>query len=170
MMSLTRAAFLLGLAGFFAAPFQAKALEQPKGTPILEVGGNIQVKNRGDSAVFDRAMLEAMKQQIVETTTPWDNGRVRYEGVAIADLMSELKASGRNVRVLALNDYATVIPTEDFTKFKVILAIKRDGKYMPIREKGPLFVIYPFESDPELQSQVYYARSAWQVKSIEVQN
>src|SRR5690242_16532957 len=117
MISVTRSTFLLGLLGLMAGPASAIALEQPKGTPILEVTGNIQATNREGAAVFDRAMLEAMEQQTVETTTPWDNARVRYEGVPMAKLLSELKADGTQVRVLALNDYATVIPTEDFQKF-----------------------------------------------------
>ena len=40
---------------------------------------------------------------------------------------------------------------------------------MPVRDKGPFFVIYPYDSKPELKSQVYYARSVWQVKRLEVQ-
>ena len=39
---------------------------------------------------------------------------------------------------------------------------------MSVRDKGPLFVIYPFDEAPELNNETYYGRSAWQVKSIEV--
>ena len=34
---------------------------------------------------------------------------------------------------------------------------------MSVREKGPLFVVYDYDSDPELKQQKYYGRSAWQV-------
>jgi hypothetical protein len=37
---------------------------------------------------------------------------------------------------------------------------------MPVRDKGPLFVIYPYDSRPELKSQLYYGRSAWQVSKL----
>jgi hypothetical protein len=50
----------------------------------------------------------------------------------------------------------------------VILALKRNGEYMPVRDKGPLFVIYPFDSKPELKTQTYYGRSVWQVAKIVV--
>jgi hypothetical protein len=39
---------------------------------------------------------------------------------------------------------------------------------MAVREKGPLFIIYPFDSAPELKNARYYSRSAWQLKAIEV--
>ena len=75
---------------------------------------------------------------------------------------------GKTVKALALNDYATQIPMEDFAKFGVILALKRDGEYMPVRDKGPLFIVYPYDSKPELKSQTYYGRSAWQLKRLEI--
>ena len=67
-----------------------------------------------------------------------------------------------------MNDYSTVIPAEDFSKHNVILAIRKDGEYMPVRDKGPLFIVYPYDADPELKSQKYYSRSAWQVKELRV--
>ena len=67
-----------------------------------------------------------------------------------------------------MNDYTTEIQMEDFTKHHAILALKRNGEYMPVRDKGPLFVVYPYDSDPELKSQTYYSRSAWQVARLVV--
>jgi hypothetical protein len=43
--------------------------------------------------------------------------------------------------VTALNDYVTEIPAADARKFGVILALKRDGQYMPVSDKGPIFII-----------------------------
>jgi len=37
-----------------------------------------------------------------------------------------------------------------------------------VRDKGPLFMIYPFDAQPELRSAVYYSRSVWQLSEIEV--
>ncbi len=70
---------------------------------------------------------------------------------------------------MALNDYVSTIPVKDFTLYNVILAMKRDGEYMQVRDKGPLFIIYPYDSMQELQSQTYYTRSAWQVAKLIVE-
>ena len=59
-------------------------------------------------------------------------------------------------------------PVSDFAQFNVLLAIKRNGQYMPVSDKGPLFIVYPYDSSPELKTQKYYSRSAWQLASIEV--
>jgi hypothetical protein len=82
--------------------------------------------------------------------------------------MKRIGASGERAVFVALNDYSSEIPIEDFAKYNVILALKRNGEYMPVRDKGPLFVIYPFDSKPELKNQTFYGRSVWQVAKIVV--
>jgi hypothetical protein len=66
----------------------------------------------------------------------------------------------------ALNDFSTEIPVSDFSRYGVLLALKRDGNYMPVRDKGPLFIVYPYDSSPELKAQKFYSRSAWQVAKL----
>ena len=122
----------------------------------------------GVQVVPSTPFIQAIGMEKVVTTTPWHTGEVTFEGPPIAKLLDSVEAKGNSVRVVALNDYVVTIPIDDFARHGVILAMKRDGNYMPIRDKGPLFVIYPYDSNPELKQQMYYARSAWQVKRIEV--
>lgn len=44
-----------------------------------------------------------------------------------------------------------------------------DDKPIPVRDKGPLFIVYPFDSAAELRSSTYYERSIWQLKAVEIQ-
>jgi len=157
---------LIGLLAINAA--RAETLGIPTEKPILTVSGKIGETNKGNSAQFDRAMLETLGMTTVETTTPWYSGPVKFEGVRLSKLMQRVGASGDRTIVTALNDYSVEIPMDDFMKYDVILALKRNGEYMPVRDKGPLFIIYPFDANPELKSQVFYARSVWQVAKIVV--
>ncbi|MNV97188.1 hypothetical protein D3C71_1922780 [compost metagenome] len=83
--------------------------------------------------------------------------------------MDYVGAKGSIVKVTALNDYTTVIPLSDFQKYNVILALKINGEYMRVRDKGPLFIVYPYDSEPELNNQVFYSRSAWQVSKMSIE-
>ncbi len=157
-----------GLALLSAFSAAAESLPRPLTKPILTVTGKIAVTNDGGKAVFDREMIEALGETSFSTSTPWYNGSHKFEGVPLAKLLDTVGASGDRLVVTALNDYSTEIPVEDAHKFGVILALKRDGEYMPVRDKGPIFIIYPFDSDSALKAQVYYKRSAWQVSRIEV--
>ena len=156
----------LAYAGLFGA--KAASLPSPTAKPILTISGAITEKNVGDTAQFDRAMLEKMGMVTIETTTPWYNGPMRFEGVPMEKLMADVGAKGQRVVAYALNDYTTEIPMQDFSKHHAILALKRNGEYMPVKDKGPLFVVYPYDSEPELKSQIFYSRSAWQVARLVV--
>lgn len=165
--SFITAALALAGAMTFGSAF-AGTLEPPAGKPILTISGTISETNAPAGALFDRAMLEKIGMVTVETKTPWYNGPMKFEGVPMDKLMAEVGAKGQKVVAYALNDYTTEIPMEDFAKHHAILALKRNGDYMPVRDKGPLFVIYPYDSEPELASQTYYSRSAWQVARLVV--
>jgi hypothetical protein len=133
--------------------------------PQLRIGGKI---TSGSGISLDRAALENMGMTSFETQTPWYTSKAKFEGVPLAKLLQSVGAAGDKLMVTALNDYTTEIPVSDLAKFDVILAVKRDGQYMPVSDKGPFFIIYNFDSNPELKSKVYYSRSAWQVASIDV--
>jgi hypothetical protein len=166
---LNRRSIVLGAIGAATiGTARAQALGTPSGRVILTISGNIGVRNAGDTAAFDRDMLEALGMTSITTATPWHQGRVTFEGVPMARLLAHVQARGEMLSVVALNDYATEIPIADFARFGVILALKRDGEYMPVRDRGPLFIIYPYDSNPELQSRLYYSRSAWQVARMTV--
>ncbi|UHS63979.1 oxidoreductase [Agrobacterium vaccinii] len=147
----------------------ADSLPQPAGKPILSISGNIANTNGKGVATFDRDMLEAIGLVTVETHSPWYDGLTRFEGVPLKKLLEFVGAKGTTVTAVALNDYVSTLPMSDIDKFKVILAMKRDGNYMEVREKGPLFVIYPYDTSAELQTQTYYTRSAWQVAKLKVE-
>ena len=155
-------AFSLGIAAALGAAGIAPA---DTGKPILTVTGKV---GPAGGVTFDREALEKLGLVTFETSTPWHTGKVKFEGVPLKVLMKHVAASGSTLQALALNDYSTDIPIEDFDKYNVILALKRDGEYMPVRDKGPLFIVYPYDSRPELKSQTYYGRSAWQLKRLEV--
>jgi hypothetical protein len=146
----------------------AEGLPIPSGRVILTISGKILVKNVDDTAQFDRPMLESLGMSKIVTSNPWYKEPVLFEGVSLERLMQVVGASGSSVVAVALNDYTTEIPREDISRFGPILALKRDNEYMSVRDKGPLFIIYPFDEKPELKSQLYYGRSAWQVFKLVV--
>ena len=150
------------------AAVSQRTLALPADKAILTISGKISVTNRPGQAVFDRAMLEQLGMIGFETTTPWYSTKVKFEGVPMRALLQAVGAAGQSLSVTALNDYKTVIPIEDFEKYNAILAIKRDNQYMPISDKGPLFIVYPFDAHAELKNQKFYSRSAWQVAKIEI--
>ena len=150
-----------------AAPVKAQTADAAA-KPILAVTGKISANNPDGTVTFTREALEALGTVAFETQTPWYSKPVKFEGVPLDTLMKAVGANGERVVAVALNDYSSEIPIEDFAKYQVILALKRDGEYMPVRDKGPLFIVYPYDSSPDLRSQKFYSRSVWQVARLVV--
>jgi hypothetical protein len=163
---------LLLVAALMVGPVAlAQALETPKTQVILTIGGavgntNAEIDGR-KVARLDREMLNALPQRAFRTTTPWHNGRPEFSGPMLRDVLALVGAQGRELRVVAINDYASTVPVADGA-FDVVLATLIDGAPIPVREKGPLFIVYNFDGQPRLRTEQYFSRSVWQVKSIEV--
>lgn len=151
-----------------AAALPAQALDKPAGPVVLTLSGRIRNPNDGARAQFDMAMLEALPQQSFSTGTPWYAQARRFTGPLLREVLGAAGAQGRQLRLLALNDYRVEMPFDDVLRYDVIVARLLDERPMAVRDKGPLFVIYPFDARPELRSAVYYSRSAWQLRTIEV--
>lgn len=150
-------------------PLAAQALEAPKGKVILTVSGNITHTNVDGTAQFDREMLVALGMHSVTTHTPWHEGAPTFEGPLGSALLDAVGAKGTNLKVTALNDYSANVPVADFYTHEVMMAMKEGGKWMRVRNKGPLFVLYPFDQKPELNTEVIHNRSVWQIKAITVE-
>ncbi len=149
--------------------YPALALDPAKGKVILTIQGKVAEKNTANAAVFDLAMIEKLPQQTFTTMTPWDKQPIKFTGPLLRDVLAAAKASGTTIKAAALNDYQTSIPLEDAQKFDVIVAHKMNGEDIPVKTKGPLFIVYPFDTKAELRSTTYYERSAWQLKSMTIE-
>ncbi|MCB1426675.1 MAG: molybdopterin-dependent oxidoreductase [Zhengella sp.] len=133
-------------------------------TIILTVTGTAS----GEPVEFDRGELRALEQRSATMETPWTEGQVTFEGPLLAAVLKAAGAEGKTVVLKALNDYSAEIPMEDATEMPSMLAMAMNGKDMTVREKGPLFLIYPFDTNPELYNEKYFSRSVWQIHEIEV--
>ncbi|WOD08885.1 hypothetical protein [Marinomonas sp. GJ51-6] len=142
------------------------ALEEPSHRVVLTVSGAINVTNVNQEAAFDMTMLQALPQYVVTTKNPWTKAAHTYQGFSAIDLLNSLSNKGNLLQVTALNKYMTEIPLSDFAEQGAIFATHQDGVPMSVRNLGPIMVIYPFDANEDLRSELYYSRSIWQVSSI----
>lgn len=164
--SFARRVLVLGASLCLLAP--AWALDPPSGAPILTISGNVGAKNQAGTAVFDLTMLEALPQRSFVTNTPWDKQPTKFTGPLLRDVLAAVGAKGSKITAVALNDYKTEIPLDDATRHDVIVARLMNNRPMPVREKGPLFIVYPFDTKAELRSELYYNRAAWQLNALRI--
>ena len=145
-----------------AAPHGARAAE----APVLTVTGAVE----GGEQRFTRAQLAALPRAEYVTSTVWTEGVRRFSGVPLHELLKAVGAQGGSLHMVAVNDYAVQVPLADAAPQGALLAYEVDGKPMSVREKGPVWLIYPYDSDGKWRSEAVYARSIWQLTRIDVRD
>lgn len=141
-------------------------LGQPQGKVILTVSGKIDNTNRAGAADFDLAMLEALGTETLSTTTSWTDGTMDFSGVPMRKVMDAVGARGKTVEAVALNDYTYEIEIGDFSQFRVLLATKLNGKTLKVRDKGPLWIVYPLDDFTEQEQVQIERKMVWQLRQL----
>lgn len=162
-MAWTAAVLLGGISG------SVWALQPPQGPVVLQISGRIEAHNQGKLAALDMKTLQALPQKSFTTQTPWDAKPVSFSGPLLRDVLQLVKARGQHLRAVALNDYRVRLPVADAHEHDVVVALEINGQPIPVRSRGPLFIVYPFDTKKELQHKTYYERSIWQLKALEVE-
>jgi hypothetical protein len=162
---------LTGLAFVVFTTIAAKSEDMtlPKGEVVLSFAGAIENKNSKATANFDLDMLKALPITNFKTTTTWTDGETAFTGVSLKAILAVVGSSGTNLHSIALNDYAVDVPASDAVDDGPIIAYFMNGKPMSPRDKGPLWLVYPFDSKAAYKTEEIYSRAIWQLSKIEVQ-
>ena len=97
------AALSLWLVGAASTGRASEGLPRPTGPVVLEVTGRIRGTNGGESARFDRHMLEALGTSKLRTSSAWTTGPANFEGVLVSEVLDAVGAEGSVVTATALN-------------------------------------------------------------------
>jgi hypothetical protein len=146
------------------------AIPTPKGPVILRITGKIAAASNGEVA-FDMAGLESLGLVRYTTPTNWTTGVTTFEGVLLSKVLEAIGAdpSATTLTMVAINDYKAPVPLDDAHKWPVMLALKENGKYMSVRDHGPIWVVYPQHLNADLGNYEMSARWVWQLGAIDVE-
>lgn len=117
---------------------------------------------------LSRAALEAMPQAGFRTTTIWTEGPQDFAGVMLDVLLEELGAAGGRITLGAANGYRVDRSAEALLVEGALVSYMRNGVPMTLRDKGPVWLVYNYDSDPAYRTEVIYANSIWQLDRIEI--
>ncbi|MEP5003047.1 MAG: molybdopterin-dependent oxidoreductase [Paracoccaceae bacterium] len=124
------------------------------------------ITEKGNEVAFSIEDLDQLDQSGFKTTTIWTEGVVDFTGVALSEILKAAGVEGSSFELIALNDYAITLTLSDLEDNQPLIATRQNGELMSIREKGPFWMVYPFDSDRKYQTEVIYARSIWQLNRI----
>ena len=116
---------------------------------------------------FDMAALDALPQISFTTSTIWTDGKMTFSGPALRNVLGAGGIDKGVVHLVALNDYAVDLDLAGTDDKAPIIATRINGAEFGVRDNGPLWIVYPFDSDLRYQDEVVYSASVWQLVRAE---
>ncbi len=160
---------------------------KPTGPVVLTIAGNVTAPNRVASnafddafldyhersfavaAEFDYAMLEGLSQHEVEIDLDGWPAPQTLQGPWLRDVLAAAGAAeGRTVTALALDGFAVELSPEDLDAHDWLVAIKRNGSFLRIGQRGPVWIAYGPKDGAILTSEDE-ARWPWAVFYVEIE-
>ena len=130
----------------------------------------LTVKHDDATIEYDLAALQGLPQTEYKTENGFMDGASVFSGPLLRDVLelSDLLDED-TITLKAANDYEISYPVSDATDYDVIIATQVDGNVMSVREKGPLWLMYPFSDFPELSDELFKSRLVWQLVEVSSQ-
>ncbi|MDR5651143.1 oxidoreductase [Ruixingdingia sedimenti] len=156
----------LGLAaGLTAAPLRALAPDAE--SPLLTVSGLIGPEDaEGVEITFDDAMLAALPQVGFTTATIWTSGPHHYSGPSLLSVLALAGARGKRVTAVAANAYRSTLAIDALEDTAPIITRRIDGQPFGLRERGPLWIMFPFDEAPRFRTERHFAQCVWQLTGL----
>ena len=145
----------------------AHASDDPSG-PLLHLKGALSQGASPTEITLNAAALAEIAPVSFTTTTIWTNGPQAFKGSSLAGLLKHFNITSGTLLARAVNDYTVAIPVSEIEEGGPMIAFEANGAAMPLRDKGPFWLVYPYDLDERYRSEKVYSRSIWQLVSIEV--
>ena len=119
-------------------------------------------------ATFGYSDLTAFPAAVFTTTTNWTSGAQTFTGVPLLTLLDSLGVETGQLELIAINEYSIIMPVDDPSNDGAVIAYLMNGEPMTPRDKGPLWLVYNYDSDPDYRTETVYSRSIWQLDRMNI--
>lgn len=145
------------------------AAPKPQDKVALTVEGAITNTNSDKGLELDMAMLEGIGMSVYDGKDPW-LGTKKYSGVLISDILKFAGATGNVVEVVtvAKDGKEVVIKIDDVNKFPIMLATKDNNKAIGTGVGGPIKLVFPYTTHPEVEKVYPKDEWSWYIVTIKV--
>lgn len=117
---------------------------------------------------LSRRDLQALPQVSFRTRTFWTDGVHAFTGPSLFDIAALGPGTAVTATITGLDGYASDLIAYEWKQLGAILAVWCDGEPMAIRDKGPYWVMFPADSNPEvLFTKEIQEKLVWHVNRIE---
>jgi len=106
--------------------------------------------------------MDRFPQVEIRTATPWHQGLQIFSGPSLHAVLAAFDLTGATILAKAINNYESLLETAQTTPDYPILATRQNGTPMTVRDKGPVFIIFPYDRLGH-EDKALLRQSVWQL-------
>lgn len=142
-------------------------------TPIAAQDAALLKLYHGADAPLELSLadLDRLPQHSFTTSTQWTEGKIKFSGPALKDvlgLLGSIEADEETVPLVAANAYEVELNQALLELDVPIVSTRMNDETFGTREKGPLWVVFPYDADEAYRREGVYAASVWHLIEIQV--
>lgn len=122
----------------------------------------------GGAQGLSLADLDSFEQHSFTTSTIWTTGLMEFSGPALTDVVASTGAGTAGLRLRAANDYSITLNPSVLEADAPIIATRINGQTFTLRERGPLWLVFPYDAHARFRTEQIFAASIWQLTDIDV--
>lgn len=133
--------------------------------PMITLSGKIKVNHSQKVSIKELSKgLEYVQERVYN---PYEKSTDLYGGVLLNECIQKYASVDiQSVELIALDDYSVTITKKEWDSMRILLATHMNNKSIPIKDKGPLRIVFPDYSPKELQYQNNISSWIWMIKKI----
>ena len=144
------------------APSAQLVLKPAPGKPLVIFDGLV---NGGQPIAADLASFDALPAQRLTVVEPFVKRSMTFTGVRFADVLMAANATGKSVKIHALDDFEATLDAAVLREPGVMLATRTDGKVIDVKSGGPVRLVFPPSSEAGKDTSAW----VWSIDQITVQ-
>lgn len=132
----------------------------------LELTGDIGLTNDDGALRLSVAELEQLPTVELEVFEPFEERRIRFTGVRVADLLdfADVADGATELHVVAHDDYSVTLDVAALREEGVLLATRADADPIDLEAGGPIRLVFPDGSVTGANPDLWI----WSVRDIDV--
>jgi hypothetical protein len=140
------------------------------GDKFIRLSGNTLVEG-----VTTRLSVKELEQQFTLSTidayNPWEKRTDSYTGIWLDELVIKLaRADTTAITFIALDNYQITFERAEWRAKKILLVTRIGGEHQPVRNKGPLRVVYQHFDKGSAEDGITLPKWIWMITRIEFTN
>ncbi|WP_254868912.1 molybdopterin-dependent oxidoreductase [Vibrio hepatarius] len=129
----------------------------------------VRIDDQQTITLSQQEIAQQFKPTTFHTQLPWFEEEQTFTGFRVADLLEQYGIDDyTSVWFIGLNDYSSITTKENIIQYDPIVTYEMDGESIPVRKKGPFWLMFNLSKYPELDKVEFHAQMVWQLKEIVV--